>query len=90
MSASCLFLQLDVARYACVTKTGNLLDNKTKYVRKQQVLERMIEKIIRKAAVILVSKESKKVTVNSKNLVDFLGKKKFHYIQEQIILQTGR
>ena len=41
-------------------------------------LERMIEKIIRKAAVILVSKESKKVTVNSKNLVDFLGKKKFH------------
>ena len=41
-------------------------------------LERMIEKIIRKAAVILVSKESTKVTVNSKNLVDFLGKKKFH------------
>ncbi len=41
-------------------------------------LERMIEKIIRKSAVILVSKESKKVTVNSKNLVDFLGKKKFH------------
>ncbi|AXU11215.1 endopeptidase La [Parvimonas micra] len=41
-------------------------------------LERMIEKIIRKAAVILVSKESQKVTVNSKNLADFLGKKKFH------------
>ena len=41
-------------------------------------LERMIEKIIRKAAVILVSKDSKKVTVNSKNLVDFLGKRRFH------------
>jgi len=25
-------LQLDVARYTCVTKTGNLLDNKTKSV----------------------------------------------------------
>ena len=41
-------------------------------------LERMIEKIIRKAAVILVSKDSKKVTVSSKNLVDFLGKRRFH------------
>ena len=27
-----LSLQLDVARYACVTKTGNLLDNKTNSV----------------------------------------------------------
>ncbi|ERJ76988.1 hypothetical protein HMPREF9148_01526 [Prevotella sp. F0091] len=32
LSSSCLSLQLDVARYACVTKTGNLLDNKTKSV----------------------------------------------------------
>ncbi|WP_288867864.1 endopeptidase La [uncultured Parvimonas sp.] len=41
-------------------------------------LERLIEKVIRKSAVLLVSEETKKVTVNSKNLVDFLGKKKYH------------
>ena len=33
LSAPCLSLQLDVARYACVTKTGNLLDNKTNSVK---------------------------------------------------------
>ena len=32
LSAPCLSLQLDVARYACVPKLNNLLDNKTKYV----------------------------------------------------------
>jgi len=32
LSAFCLSLQVDVARYACVTKTGNLLDNKIKSV----------------------------------------------------------
>ena len=32
LSASCVSLQLDVARYACVPKPNNLLDNKTKYV----------------------------------------------------------
>ncbi len=32
LSASCLSLELDVARYACVPKPNNLLDNKTKYV----------------------------------------------------------
>ena len=32
LSASCLSFQFDVARYACVTKTSNLLDNKTKSV----------------------------------------------------------
>ena len=41
-------------------------------------LERLIEKVIRKSAVLLVSEKTKKVTVNSKNLVDFLGKKKYH------------
>gem|GEM_PF-1739032 len=29
LSASCVNLQLGVARYTCVTNTGNLLDNKT-------------------------------------------------------------
>lgn len=28
LSVSCQSLQLDVARYACVTKTGKMLDNK--------------------------------------------------------------
>lgn len=41
-------------------------------------LERLIEKVIRKSAVLLVSQKTKKVIVNSKNLVDFLGKKKYH------------
>lgn len=40
-------------------------------------LERLIEKIIRKASVILVEEESKKVVVTSKNLHEFLGKKKY-------------
>ena len=30
LSVSCLSLQLDIARYACTTKTVTLLDNKTK------------------------------------------------------------
>ena len=30
LSASCLSLQIDVARYACVTKRGNQLDKKNK------------------------------------------------------------
>lgn len=61
-------------------KTDAVRDIIRYYTRESGVrnLERMIEKIIRKVAVILVSKESQKVTVNSKNLVDFLGKKKFH------------
>lgn len=41
-------------------------------------LERLIEKIIRKSAVLLVSENAKKVTVNSKNLIEFLGKRKYH------------
>lgn len=41
-------------------------------------LERLIEKIIRKAAAMLISDKSiGKIIVNSKNLSDFLGKKKF-------------
>ncbi len=41
-------------------------------------LERLIEKIIRKAATILVTENStSKINVNSKNLSDFLGKRKF-------------
>ena len=32
LSASCLSLQLDVARYACVTNTVNLFDHITKSV----------------------------------------------------------
>lgn len=41
-------------------------------------LERLIEKIIRKAATILISDKSvEKINVTSKNLSDFLGKKKF-------------
>lgn len=40
-------------------------------------LERLIEKIIRKASVILVEEDSKKVVVTSKNLHEFLGKKKY-------------
>ena len=32
LSTSCLFLLLDVARYACAPKTNNLFDNKTRYV----------------------------------------------------------
>lgn len=40
-------------------------------------LERLIEKIIRKAAVFLVSEQSKKIIVNSKNLNEFLGKRRF-------------
>jgi len=31
LSAFCLSLLLDVARYACAPKLNNLLDNKTKY-----------------------------------------------------------
>ena len=32
LSTSCLSLQLDVTRYACVLKPNNLLDNKTNYI----------------------------------------------------------
>lgn len=40
-------------------------------------LERLIEKIIRKASVILVEESSKKVVVTPDNLYEFLGKKKY-------------
>lgn len=56
-------------------------------------LERQIATVCRKAAKIIVSGEKKRVTVNSKTLVDLLGKHRFRYGQaeteDQIGIATG-
>ena len=56
-------------------------------------LEREISKIIRKAVKKVVNKEESKVSINNKNLSDFLGVKKFKYgeleSQNRIGIVTG-
>ncbi|MER2115933.1 MAG: endopeptidase La, partial [Solibacillus isronensis] len=52
-------------------------------------LERQVATVCRKAAKKIVSGEKKKVTVNSKVLVDMLGKHRFRYGQAEMENQVG-
>ncbi|MDQ0219398.1 endopeptidase La [Peribacillus cavernae] len=52
-------------------------------------LERQLASICRKTAKIIVSGEKKRVIVNEKNIVDFLGKPIFHYGQAELEDQVG-
>ena len=66
-------------------KEEALLDIIQYYTREAGVrsLEREIASICRKTAKILVSGEKKRVTVTSKNIEEFLGKKKFRFGQAE-------
>ncbi len=56
-------------------------------------LERQLATICRKTARIIVSETKKRVVVNEKNVVDFLGKPKFRYgeaeMEDQVGVATG-
>ncbi|WP_018660923.1 endopeptidase La [Heyndrickxia acidiproducens] len=52
-------------------------------------LERKLAEICRKTAKIIVSGKRKRVTVNAKNLEEFLGKPVFHYGQAEMEDQVG-
>ena len=52
-------------------------------------LQRQIAAICRKAAKIIVSGEKKRVTVNSKVLIEMLGKHRYHYGQAETENQIG-
>jgi ATP-dependent Lon protease len=56
-------------------------------------LERQLASICRKTAKIIVSEEKKRVVLNEKNVVDFLGKPKFRYgeaeLEDQVGVATG-
>ncbi|MBM7648913.1 ATP-dependent Lon protease [Bacillus ectoiniformans] len=52
-------------------------------------LERQLAAICRKTAKLIVSNEKKRVIISSKNLEDFLGKKKFRYGQAETVDQIG-
>ncbi|WP_442636729.1 endopeptidase La [Rossellomorea marisflavi] len=52
-------------------------------------LERQLAAICRKAAKIIVSGSKKRVTITSKNIEEFLGKKKFRYGQAELENQVG-
>ncbi len=52
-------------------------------------LERQLATICRKTAKIIVAEEKKKVVVTSKNIEDFLGKKKFRFGQAETENQIG-
>lgn len=56
-------------------------------------LERQLATICRKTARIIVSESKKRVVINEKNVVDFLGKPKFRYgeaeMEDQIGVATG-
>ena len=56
-------------------------------------LEREISKVLRKAVKKVVNKEENKVSVNNKNLSEFLGVKKFKYgeleIEDRVGIATG-
>lgn len=52
-------------------------------------LERQLAAICRKAAKIIVSGSKKRVTITSRNIEEFLGKKKFRYGQAELENQIG-
>ncbi|KAB7708598.1 endopeptidase La [Bacillus aerolatus] len=52
-------------------------------------LERTLAAICRKVAKIIVSEERKRIVVTSKNLEEFLGKRKFRYGQAETVDQVG-
>lgn len=72
-----------------------LLDIIRYYTREAGVrtLERQLATVCRKAARILVTEDRKRIVVTEKNVVEFLGKKKFRYgeaeHQDQIGVATG-
>ncbi|ATP41298.1 endopeptidase La [Solibacillus sp. R5-41] len=72
-------------------KDEAILDLIRYYTREAGVrgLERQVATVCRKAAKIIVSGEKKKVTVNSKVLVDMLGKHRYRYGQAEIENQVG-
>lgn len=73
------FKNFSITKKMLEIKTNTVKEIINYYTREPGVrnLERLIEKIIRKAAVLLVSDEKTKVVVDSKNLTEFLGKKRF-------------
>ncbi|MEK4255171.1 endopeptidase La [Ureibacillus sp. FSL K6-2830] len=52
-------------------------------------LQRQIAAVCRKVAKVIVSGERKRVTVNSKTLIEMLGKHRFHYGQAETENQVG-
>ena len=74
------YKNFSITKKMLVIKDEAVRDMINYYTRESGVrnLERLIEKVIRKSAVILVSNDSQKITVNSANLSDFLGKRKYH------------
>lgn len=72
-----------------------LLDIIRYYTREAGVrtLERQLATVCRKAAKILVTEDRKRIVVTEKNVVEFLGKKKFRYgeaeHQDQVGVATG-
>lgn len=72
-------------------KDESILDLIRYYTREAGVrgLQRQIAAICRKAAKIIVSGEKKRVTVNSKVLVEMLGKHRYHYGQAETENQVG-
>lgn len=74
-----------------VIKDEAILDLIRYYTREAGVrgLERTVATICRKAAKIIVSGEKKRVTVNSKTVIEMLGKHKFRYGQAETENQIG-
>lgn len=72
-------------------KDEALIDLIRYYTREAGVrnLQRQIAALCRKAAKIIVSGEKKRVTVNSKTLIDMLGKHRYHYGQAETENQVG-
>jgi len=74
-----------------VIKDEAIIDLIRYYTREAGVrsLERTVATICRKAAKIIVSGEKKRVTVNSKTVIEMLGKHKFRYGQAETENQIG-
>lgn len=74
-----------------VVKEEAILDLIRYYTREAGVrsLERTVATLCRKAAKMIVSGDKKRVTVNSKMVVDMLGKHKFRYGQAETEDQVG-
>lgn len=74
-----------------IIKDETVVDLIRYYTREAGVrgLQRQIAAICRKAAKIIVSGEKKRVTVNSKVLIEMLGKHRYHYGQAETENQVG-
>lgn len=72
-------------------KDDALIDVIRYYTREAGVrsLERVLANICRKAALLIVSGDKKRVTISTKNLEDTIGKRKFRYGQAESENQVG-